>query len=244
MRVLSLILLLAACSPSAPPAQPPASEPEPATARAGAPASQPTAKTQADTVTIGSSWVRAVPPGAGTTAWFGVLTNEAPSQATVTGASSPAAGSVELHTHVEQDGMMKMRQVDRLDIPGADHLHLQPGGDHIMLIGLQEDLAEGASVPLTLTFADGSTKAVTTTVTKGPPGSGPGHDHADGAHSHGSHDGDHAHEHSHEGGTTHAHPHKHADGDKSDHSHDHDKGHGHDHDKGHSHDHDQGADPH
>ncbi|MFN3700835.1 MAG: copper chaperone PCu(A)C [Alphaproteobacteria bacterium] len=60
---------------------------------------------------------------------------------------------VELHTHIqEDDGVMRMRKVEALEISESGELVLKPRGDHIMLIGLTRQLIEGETIPLTLEF--------------------------------------------------------------------------------------------
>jgi copper(I)-binding protein len=68
-------------------------------------------------------------------------------------ASSDVAKTIELHTVVEEGGMMRMRQVEGgIDIPANGEVVLKPGGFHVMLIGLTRDLNAGDKVELTLTF--------------------------------------------------------------------------------------------
>jgi copper(I)-binding protein len=68
-------------------------------------------------------------------------------------ASSDVAKTIELHTVVEEGGVMRMRQVEGgIDIPANGQVELKPGGFHVMLIGLTRDLNAGDSVQLTLTF--------------------------------------------------------------------------------------------
>lgn len=67
-------------------------------------------------------------------------------------ASSPAFGRVELHTHLHQDGVMKMMKVEAIDVPAEGEAALAPGGDHVMLFDAVEPLKIGDSFPLTLTF--------------------------------------------------------------------------------------------
>lgn len=68
-------------------------------------------------------------------------------------ASSPAADRVSLHVSLMEGGTMRMRPVDRLDIPAGETVTMEPGsGLHLMLEGLHEPLRDGASVPMTLTF--------------------------------------------------------------------------------------------
>jgi periplasmic copper chaperone A len=67
-------------------------------------------------------------------------------------ASSPLADKAQLHNHIMEGGVAKMRPVDAVEVsPGAPAV-LQPGGLHIMLMGLKEPLVDGARLPLTLTF--------------------------------------------------------------------------------------------
>lgn len=67
-------------------------------------------------------------------------------------ATSPVAELVELHTHSEEDGIMRMRAVEAIAVPAGGKVELKPGGLHIMLIGLNAPLKEGRRFPLTLTF--------------------------------------------------------------------------------------------
>ena len=102
--------------------------------------------------------VRAMPQGAATTGAFFVLHNSSEHHAAVLGARSPAARTVELHSHIEEDGMFKMRQIDRIDVPAGTQVRLQPGGLHVMLIDLQAPLSAGDTVSLTLVFEGGYTR--------------------------------------------------------------------------------------
>lgn len=64
---------------------------------------------------------------------------------------SSFAEKVELHTHEEVDGTLKMRKVSRLEVP-KEGLDLRPGGDHIMLIGVGSSFKKGVTLPLRLYF--------------------------------------------------------------------------------------------
>lgn len=59
---------------------------------------------------------------------------------------------VELHTHMMEGDVMKMRHVEAVEVPANAMAELQPGGFHVMLIGLKAPLKEGEHFPLTLTF--------------------------------------------------------------------------------------------
>lgn len=59
----------------------------------------------------------------------------------------------ELHTHIQEGDVFKMRKVDSLAIPAKGILELKRGGDHIMLMQLsQPPLEEGQTVSVTLHF--------------------------------------------------------------------------------------------
>jgi hypothetical protein len=108
-----------------------------------------------ETLQVVDPYVRAVPAGQNQTAAYMTLRNSGQKNLALTQAASPAARAVELHTVVDEGGLKKMRPVPKIDIPAGGETRLQPGGLHIMLIGLKEPLKEGANVALTLTFDDG-----------------------------------------------------------------------------------------
>lgn len=70
--------------------------------------------------------------------------------------TSPQADRVELHDHIHEEGIIKMREVEQLRVPAGGRLLLAPGGLHLMLIKLSRDLQSGDRVELILTLADGS----------------------------------------------------------------------------------------
>ncbi|MCW8918537.1 MAG: copper chaperone PCu(A)C [Gammaproteobacteria bacterium] len=113
-----------------------------------------------DAIQVEQPYVRAVPPGQPNSAAFMTLRNHSDKANAVVAASSPAARVVELHTHIMDNGMMKMRQIKQIELPAKGEAVLQPGGLHIMLIGLQQQLTPGMNVALTLKFADGSMQEI------------------------------------------------------------------------------------
>jgi len=109
-----------------------------------------------DDLTISRPYVRAVPPGQANSAAFMEITNASPEPHALLGAESGISDVAELHTHTKENGMMKMRRVDRIDLPAGKTVSLAPGGLHIMLIGLNRQLTAGEEVDLTLIFEDDS----------------------------------------------------------------------------------------
>jgi copper(I)-binding protein len=67
-------------------------------------------------------------------------------------ASAEVAASVELHEMKLEGDVMKMRQVDGIELGGGLTTELKPGGFHVMLVGLKGPLVEGASFPMKLKF--------------------------------------------------------------------------------------------
>lgn len=67
-------------------------------------------------------------------------------------ASADVAERVELHTHIMEGDVMKMRKVEGYDLPAGEMVELKPMSHHIMLMGLKNPLEEGSAFPLTLNF--------------------------------------------------------------------------------------------
>lgn len=120
----------------------------------------------ADMVTVHEPYVRLAPPNAPATAAFMVLKNGGDKDVKVMKADNPASKLTELHTHINDNGVMKMRPVAAIEIKAKGETKLQPGGLHVMLINLKAPMKEGDVVPITLTFDDGSSKNVDAKVMK------------------------------------------------------------------------------
>ncbi len=99
-------------------------------------------------VQVANAWARATAPGQSAASVDLSITSK--QAATLTGASSPVARSVELHSMSHQDGMMKMREVDTIELPPGKPVELGASGYHLMLSGLKTVLKPGDRIPLTL----------------------------------------------------------------------------------------------
>jgi copper(I)-binding protein len=88
-------------------------------------------------------------------------------------ASSPIAGRVEIHQSEMQDGVMKMRPVEMIEVPAKGAVELKSGGYHLMLMDVQEAPKIGEKVPLSLTFERAGTVELHATVQA--PGAGHSH---------------------------------------------------------------------
>ncbi|HYH20900.1 MAG TPA: copper chaperone PCu(A)C [Azospirillum sp.] len=130
-------------------------------------------------ITIADPWSRATAPGAANGAFFFVATNAGGEADRIVSASSPVAQKVELHTHRHEDGVMKMRPVEAIEVKPGEPAMLRPGGLHVMLMGLKEPLKQGSRFPVTLTFAKAGAVTVEVPVQEagamGPGGMANGH---------------------------------------------------------------------
>jgi copper(I)-binding protein len=107
--------------------------------------------TQGD-IHIMKPWSRPLPAVSANGAAYMTLMNKGNGPDKLLSISTPAARKAELHNHTMEGGMMKMRPVGTLAITPGDAAVLQPGGLHVMLLGLTEPLVDGNAFPLTLHF--------------------------------------------------------------------------------------------
>lgn len=113
-------------------------------------------------VTIEGGWVRAVPPGYVNTAAYLTIKNPGTSAVRLTGAAASVAESVDpmITTEKKVNGqtVMGMEFVKELTIPPSGQLVLEPGGDHLMLMGLKKRLNEGDKVTFILNIEPGNSR--------------------------------------------------------------------------------------
>ncbi len=93
----------------------------------------------------------------------------------IVAARSPVSEVVELHTHREENGVMRMRQVEKIDLPSGETVMLKPGGLHVMLIDLKQALEVDTEISVTLIYADGSESSLMMPVVNVMRGHGMGH---------------------------------------------------------------------
>ncbi|GAB4127411.1 MAG: hypothetical protein Fur0040_10280 [Sideroxydans sp.] len=118
------------------------------------------ANAQANDVKVKDAWTRATAPGQDSAMVQAVITSK--EAARVVGVKCKDATTSELHSMVMEGGMMKMRQVDAIDLPAGQAVDLGQAGYHLMLLGLKKPLAEGKKTEceLTVRSADGKDKKV------------------------------------------------------------------------------------
>ncbi len=81
-----------------------------------------------------------------------LIANQGETNDKLLGVTSDVAQFVEVHKTEMQDGVMRMQQVEFIEIPAKSQVELKPGGYHVMLIGLNRDLVPGDKIQLLLNF--------------------------------------------------------------------------------------------
>lgn len=114
----------------------------------------------ASVVAVKDAWARSAkvkmvdgkPQGAKNAGVFMVLKTPTGKNDVLVGGECDFADRVELHTHMDEGGVMKMRPVEKMEVDGERVL--KPGGDHVMLMGLKKGLKVGNTVEVTLRFKE------------------------------------------------------------------------------------------
>ena len=110
----------------------------------------------AGNIDIQSPWSRELPPTSPNGAVYLTLTNHGTQPDKLLSASTDVAELVEIHSHILEDGMMKMRRVESVDLPPHKAVLFSPGGYHFMLIGLKRPLEADDRFQLLLEFEQNS----------------------------------------------------------------------------------------
>ena len=104
-------------------------------------------------VTVTDPWVRGTVQGQLATGAFMKL--QSAKEARLVEAASPVAGVVEIHEMALENNVMRMRAVTALALPAGRTVILAPGGYHVMLMDLKQQMKEGEVVPVTLVVESG-----------------------------------------------------------------------------------------
>lgn len=103
-------------------------------------------------VQLTDAWVRSSNPGQSVGAAYLTLTS--PQEVTLVYIETDRAQSVEIHSMTMQNGVMKMRSMEKLVVPAGKPLKLAPGGLHLMLFELPTPFKAGEQVKFRLCFKD------------------------------------------------------------------------------------------
>lgn len=110
-------------------------------------------------VQVENAYVRMPIPGRTMSAAFMTLENTSGQAQILSSAKAEWANSIEVHTHTHENGVMRMREIESLEIPAGETVVLQPGGLHLMLFGLESPLP--SQPVLSLCFKSGECQTVT-----------------------------------------------------------------------------------
>jgi hypothetical protein len=106
-------------------------------------------------MTVTGGWFRALPAKLPAGGYF-TLHNGGAMPVSLIGAASPACGSLMLHKSMTMNGMASMESIESIPVPPGTDVTFAPGGYHLMCMQPTPAMKPGASVPVTLQFADGA----------------------------------------------------------------------------------------
>jgi copper(I)-binding protein len=113
---------------------------------------------------VTNAWSRATPPVAKVGVIYFTLRNDTRKSDRLLKLSTPVAAKAEVHRTEVQDGIARMREVAVLHVEAGQTLEFEPGGMHVMLIGLREPLVGGRTYDLDLLFEVAGPRKVKVTV--------------------------------------------------------------------------------
>ncbi len=132
---------------------------------------------RAGPIRIDHPWARPTVSGQGAGGGFMTLDNSQGGADRLLAARSPVAERVELHSMAMDGDVMRMRQIDAIDLPAGQTVALKPGGLHFMLMGLKQPLVLGSRVPMTLRFEKAGEVSVEIAIENGPAAAPQAHEH-------------------------------------------------------------------
>ena len=108
------------------------------------------------------------------------VVNDGDSNDRLLSAEVGVAEAVELHeTTMDDNGVMRMARASNFEVPAGGSMALEPGGKHIMLIGVNEDLGPGDTIDVTLNFEQSDPITLKVEVEAGPTGHDDAHEHGE-----------------------------------------------------------------
>jgi copper(I)-binding protein len=112
---------------------------------------------KAQGIEISNGFVRPPLPGRDIAAGFFSVTNHGADDRLIS-ATSPISENVEIHTHTNDNGVMKMRQVSGVDLLAGETVEFKPGSFHLMMYAADiNENTEDVAVTLNYEKADSVT---------------------------------------------------------------------------------------
>ena len=123
------------------------------------------------------AWVRSLPPGTAVTAAYGSLMNHGSDTVTIVNVTSTTGTEAQMHDVIADGDQRKMTQLNSVDIVPGESLVFEPGGRHIMLLGVTDAPEEGSDLALCALSAMGTEACTRAPVTRRAPGETEPHGH-------------------------------------------------------------------
>ena len=120
----------------------------------------PAAQAANQDLTVSQPWIRFLTHSIPAAGYF-TLKNNSTKAVELTGAASPACGTLMLHESVVQNGIAHMKMVKSIAVPAHGSVSFRPGGYHLMCMEPSAKMAPGGSVPVSLRFRDGTAVSAT-----------------------------------------------------------------------------------
>jgi copper(I)-binding protein len=111
---------------------------------------------QKPVIYVKKAYIRSSIPGSSVSSSYMIIENNGEKTVTLLGANSKISPRIEIHQHSMSDGMMRMRQLDSIDIHAKQSIVLQPSGLHLMLFDVKKPLQAQQKIELTLNFSNRS----------------------------------------------------------------------------------------
>lgn len=109
----------------------------------------------ANNIVVENPYVKITPPNAKNSAIFMKINNNSNEEVKLIDAKCDYANTTEIHTHINEDGMMKMVKIKDIVIPANNSIELKPKSYHIMLMDIKQSIDENTKVNLELNFSNG-----------------------------------------------------------------------------------------
>ncbi len=106
-------------------------------------------------LSVTNAWIRGMPLSVPSGGYF-TLTNHTAKEVILTGAASPACGTLMLHRSENLGGRTEMKMVSEVSVPAGGSIAFAPGGYHLMCMQARPSIKPGGSVPVSLIFKDGT----------------------------------------------------------------------------------------
>lgn len=105
---------------------------------------------------VEQAWIRTAPPAAAMRAGYAILRNAGDAPLVVRGATSEAFGDASIHATSIENGMARMRELERIPLAAGESVTLEPGGKHLMLMRPVRELETGAKAAVRFEIEGGS----------------------------------------------------------------------------------------